>query len=254
MIRGRHEVTCFEAVDPGDGLPFVQGDLRDPDAVERACSGKDAILHIAGMHGAAWEKLGDHASFAVNVDGTKNILEGAVRQGVKRVVFTSSIWATGHLPAAPAYLPVDEAMDREPLELYGLTKILGERMCAYYAERFGLSAICLRPGGILKPEDAPRRWGLIAGAVDARDVARAHILALEAGEALRHGVFIITAEVLSDIEGYRRDPVAAFEKQYPGILGALPEDMKNGLPGMEWYSVEKAKKALGYKPEHNLTL
>ncbi|MBM4083095.1 MAG: NAD(P)-dependent oxidoreductase, partial [Planctomycetes bacterium] len=107
MLRERWDVTHFEAKDPGDGLPCVLGDLRDSKAVAAACKGMDAVLHVAALHGKAWAQAGDDVGFGVNVIGTKNILEGAAKSGVKRVVFTSSIWATGHGPNPP-YLPIDE--------------------------------------------------------------------------------------------------------------------------------------------------
>ena len=108
MLRENHEVVHFDCADPGDGLPLFQGDLRDSNAVEKACAGMDGIIHVAALHGKAWQQAGDDAAFEINVVGTKNILEAARKNEVKRVVFTSSIWATGHLPSPAHYLPIDE--------------------------------------------------------------------------------------------------------------------------------------------------
>jgi hypothetical protein len=155
----------------------------------------DAVVHIGALHGKAWNEAGDNVGFDVNVTGTRNILDNAARAGVKRVVFTSSIWASGHGTPAPAYLPIDERMVREPAELYGLTKALGEQMCRYATATYGLSTIVLRPGGI-RPADAysPVSSGFLTACVDVRDVAQAHVLALEAPDAMAHELFIITAD------------------------------------------------------------
>lgn len=115
----------------------------------------DAVIHVAALHGKAWADHGDGRGFEVNVAGTKNVLEGAAKAGVKRVFFTSSIWASGHGSPSAAYLPIDEDTQREPAELYGLTKILGEQMCRYATAKYEISTIVLRPGGI-RPADESR--------------------------------------------------------------------------------------------------
>lgn len=257
MLTPSYSVTHLELTPPDDGLPCIKGDLRDSAAVAAACEGMDAILHVAALHGRAWAEAGDDAGFEVNVTGTKNILEGAARAGVKRVVFTSSIWAAGH-GADPPYLPIDEVMPREPCELYGLTKILGEKMCSYATAKHGFSTIVLRPGGIrapalCKPADACLLWA----AVDARDVAQAHVRALEAPEDMLHDVFIITADTplcRVDPEEFRREPAAALAKAVPGILPLLEQGEIQLAPEFEWYTIQKAKRLLGYAPQFNFRL
>ena len=141
LLERSYSVTHLDLKDPDDGLPFIQGDLRDSRAVAEACEGMDAVLHVAALHGKAWAAAGDDTGFEVNVTGCKNILEGAAKAGVRRVVFTSSIWATGHGDPSPEYLPIDEELPRKPAELYGLTKQLGEEMCAYASALYGLSGV-----------------------------------------------------------------------------------------------------------------
>jgi len=258
MLRKRHEVVHFDCADPGDGLPWVQGDLRDSDAVAKACAGVDAIMHLAALHGGAWANAGDDVGFETNIVGTKNILEAARKNDVKSVIFTSSIWATGHPPNPTPYLPIDEGLPREPQELYGLTKKLGEQMCKYYSSRWGFSTICLRPGGI-QPANTPfaGRLGLLFASVDVRDVAQAHALALEASPKLLHEVMIITADTpLCRIESGRffDDPGSTLESLIPGINRALSEYNLPIPHQAEWFTIEKAKKILGYNPVYNFQL
>ncbi len=257
LLREQHEVTHFDVADPGDGLPAIVGDLRSPQQVAAACRGMDVILHLAALHGQAWAAAGDEVGFAVNVNGTRNILEGAAAAGVKRVVFTSSIWATGHdTPAAP--LPIDEGLSREPAEVYGLTKILGEQMCRYATAKHGFSTLVLRPGGIRPAAGyAPLQTGFLVGAVDVRDVAQAQMLAVMAPLSLRHDVFIITADSpLCQLQpqAYAADPGLTLARVVPGVT-ALVRAGKLQLPvGGEWYSVAKARRVLGYRPQYNFRL
>ncbi|MFW5868880.1 MAG: NAD-dependent epimerase/dehydratase family protein [Armatimonadota bacterium] len=155
LLAERHDVTHFEMRDPGDGLPWIEGDLLDPEAVRDACEGVDAVMHVAAIHGPNWRKLGDHAMFEANVMGTQNVIHAAADAGVRRVVFTSSISATGHGQGTPApYLPIDEDIPRGPADLYGQSKALGEQICRFATERHGLSTIILRPGFICDEECA----------------------------------------------------------------------------------------------------
>jgi len=254
LLLGKHEIIHFDSREPEDGLPWVQGDLRDRNSIDKVCRSMDAVIHIAALHGKEWKEVGDDAGFDVNVTGTKNILEAAVKNGVKRVVFTSSIRATG--PAE--YFPIDEIFQREPVKLYGLTKKIGEQMCSYYTYNYGLSTICLRPGNILPADDSSNiRWKLLFNGVDARDVAQAHLLAVESNKNINHEVFIITANSkLSEIstEEYRLKPFAVLEKLYPGINELLNENQKTVFPKQEWFTIEKASRILGYNPEYNFKI
>lgn len=257
MLKNKYEITHFETRDPGDGCPFIKGDLRDSHAVVQACRGMDAVIHVAALHGMAWNEAGDDTGFEVNVVGTKNILEGAVQAGVRRVVFTSSIWATGHGTNLP-YLPIDEDLPREPVELYGLTKIIGEQMCRYASSTHGISTIALRPGGIFPVEAyEPEQGGYLVGMVDVRDVAQAHVLALEAPADMRHDVFVVTADTplcRVDPDAFRNDPVGALEAVVPGVTALAAEGKLQLSSDMEWYTVEKARQMLGYRPRYNFTL
>ena len=257
MLRDKYDLTHFEMADPQDGLPFIQGDLRDSQAVADACKGIDAILHVAALHGRAWNEAGDDVGFEVNVIGTKNILEGAVQADVKRVVFTSSIWATGH-NVDPPYLPIDEDLPREPFELYGLTKIMGEQMCRYATSKHGISTVVLRPGGIAPADTySPNRMNYLAGAVDVRDIAQAHALTLQAPEEMQHEVFVITAAsplCNVDPDAFRADPIGTLDKIMPGAAKLAAQGELQLSSDLEWYTVAKAKEMLGYEPKYNFTI
>ncbi len=259
MLARRHEVTHFERVDPGDGLPWIAGDLLDAEAVADACMGREAVVHLAAIHGARWGELGDHTMFEINVMGTHNVLEGAAKAGMRRVVFTSSISATGHGQGPPpAYLPIDEDIPRGAADLYGHSKEVGELLCRHTAARHGLSTVILRPGYICAEDvEFARTLDFLFFMVDVRDVAQAHLLALEAPTRLGCEVFLITADSpLARIEPLQffADRVGTLEKLYPGI-GRYFEDGALAPPrGNEWYTIERARTILGYDPQHGFAL
>ncbi|HEY3107256.1 MAG TPA: NAD(P)-dependent oxidoreductase [Chloroflexota bacterium] len=105
------------------------------------------IVHLAAV--LSGQSEGDPAlAFDVNVLGTFNVLEGARRHGVGKVVATSSIAAIER--AEPAD-PVDERSETSPLGVYGMSKISMEGWCAFYRRRFGLDARVGRPGAVVGP-------------------------------------------------------------------------------------------------------
>ncbi len=215
-------------------------------------------MHVAAIHGANWRALGDHAMFEINVMGTQNVVDAAVRAGVRRLVFTSSISATGHGQSVPpAYLPIDEAIPRGPADLYGQSKALGEAICRFAIERCGLSAIVLRPGFICDETTAfPDTWRLLSCMVEVRDVASAHVAALEC-ETVRHGAFLVTADSpLARIQPLRffADRRGCLEELYPGIGAYIDDETFDPRGITEWYTIELAREVLGWEPEHNFEL
>ncbi len=259
MLAERHDVTHFEIADPGDGLPWIEGDLLGNGAVAAACEGMEAVVHLAAVHGRRWREVGDHAMFQTNVMGTHNILQGAVGAGVRRVVFTSSISATGHGNGPPApSLPIDEETPRGPSDLYGLSKQLGEQMCRFATARYGLSTMVLRPGYICA-EDVPfeRTIDFLFHMVEVGDVARAHLLALEAPEELSHGTFIVTADSpLARVEPLQffADRAGTLEGLFPGIARHIEDGTLDASRGKEWYTIERARRVLGWEPKRGFEL
>lgn len=258
MLAERHEVTHFEQRDPADGLPWIEGDLLDHEALREACEGMDAVMHVAAIHGANWRARGDHAMFEVNVMGTQNVVDAAVRAGVRRVVFTSSISATGHGQGTPApYLPIDEDIPRGPADLYGQSKALGEAICRFATGRHGLSTIMLRPGFICDESvEFPATLRLLSCMVEVRDVASAHVAALEC-EAVHHGAFVVTADSpLARIEPLRffADRRGCLEELFPGIGAHIDAGTIDPRTITEWYTIERARTVLGWEPRRNFEL
>ena len=104
--------------------------IRDFDSVQEAVKGMGAIIHLAGQ---AWEHDVHELMIPDNITGCYNIFEAARQAGVKRVIFASTNHVIGH------YLDegqkVDEQAPVRPDTFYGVTKVYGEALGRFYAEK-----------------------------------------------------------------------------------------------------------------------
>jgi len=180
-----------------DGLDieYVEGNVLDPDSLDRAMQGIERVYHLAGIISICPGQ--EDIMYRVNVHGTRNVANAALKAGVKRMVHVSSIHALKPLPHG---ITIDEtapiAIDR-PLGTYDRTKAEGTLMILDAVKR-GLDAVIVCPTGIIGPNDYLKsEMGqtilnfthrklhmLIDGAydfVDVRDVAKGIILAMNHG-------------------------------------------------------------------------
>jgi UDP-glucose 4-epimerase len=136
------EVTAFD-VSPfqADGIRFAQGDLTEANSVDQAVSGADVVAHV-GAIGDVY-LAGEQPTLAaeVNVVGTANVVEAAIRHGA-RMVYAS----TWEVYGEPDYEPLDEAHPTRPDHPYSITKLGGESLVLAATHLRSLSAIALRLG------------------------------------------------------------------------------------------------------------
>jgi dihydroflavonol-4-reductase len=194
------EVRAFDRRPPAQPAPGVEpviGDLLDADAVRRAADGCDAIFHLAALY--SYARADAPAMQAVNVQGTRVVLDVAARNGRRRVVHTSSCATCGPTRGRPA----TEADAPPAWELdvpYKRTKLEGERL-ALTAAREGLDVVVVNPTTPVGPGDLRptptgqmvadvargRSRAYLAGSalnvVAVEDVAAGHLLAHERGRA-----------------------------------------------------------------------
>ena len=142
-----HDVVVLDNLSSGypsnlEGLSIrlVQGDIRDTAAVEEAMLDRDVVFHMAASVGNK-RSIDDPLTDAeVNVIGTLRVLEGARRQGIRKVVYSSSAGIFGELKT----LPIAEDHPVEPDTPYGSTKLCAEKLCLSYAKLYGMDNVCLR--------------------------------------------------------------------------------------------------------------
>jgi uronate dehydrogenase len=153
------ELRLFDRVATTDG---VVGDVTSPDDLDAAVAGVDAIVHLAGQPTEApWPVVR-----AANIEGTLQVFEAARRAGVRRVVYASSNHAVGFTPMGED-LPAD--LPPRPDTLYGVSKVFGEALGRYYADRYGLQVACLRIGTF---EDRPSHVRSLSTWLSPDDAAR----------------------------------------------------------------------------------
>ncbi len=113
-------------------------------------AGVDAVIHLAGNPSprTSWA-----SAQRLNIDMTANVYEAASAQGVRRVVFASSNWVmAGHRPGEGT-LTTD--MEPYPINPYGVSKLVGERMGRSIHARHGVSVICFRIGYLQRDDNQP---------------------------------------------------------------------------------------------------
>ena len=129
-----------------DAVQVLRADVRDLAAMEKACTGADAVVHLAASTGIA-DSLADPLGHgASNVLGTVTVLEACRRQSVSRCVVASSGAAVGD-----AQPPMHERLLPNPVSPYGASKLAAEAYCQAYRGAFGLAAVALRFSNVHGP-------------------------------------------------------------------------------------------------------
>ena len=183
----------------------VTGDLRDPGSIEKALSGCEVVFHVAADY-RLWVR--DPAEmYRSNVEGTRSLLEAARKQGVRRVVYTSSVatmgfGSNGHVAGSSTTGLTDEDSPvslGEMIGHYKRSKFMAEQV-AVEAAQSGIDVVIVNPTTPIGERDVkPTPTGRIVldflkrkfpayvetglNLVDATECARGHIQALEKGKA-----------------------------------------------------------------------
>jgi uronate dehydrogenase len=156
------EIRWSDVRKPADLRPhenFMNADLKDMQAMEKAVAGVEGIVHLGGFSvEGPWETI-----LGSNIVGCYNLFEAARRNRVARVVFASSNHAVGFYPRSRR---IGVGAPVRPDSRYGVSKAFGEALGALYAYKHGMRVTCLRIGNVadapvdrrrlsiwLKPED-----------------------------------------------------------------------------------------------------
>ncbi len=143
-----HDVTVVDDLSRGrrdvvpDGVRFVQADVTDAAAIEPVVAeGRfDACLHFAALIEVGDSMQRPEAYFATNTSGTAQLLAVLMHHDVGRFVFSSTAATYGE----PVSVPIDESHPNRPTNPYGESKLMTERMLAWYRELHGLRSASLR--------------------------------------------------------------------------------------------------------------
>lgn len=230
------------------GTGLFRADLTDYGQTVDALRDVDAVVHLAAI--PAPGLFPASTTFLENTAMNYNVFAAAQLLGVAPVVWASSETTFG-LPfdTPPRYAPIDEAHYPLPTSTYALSKVVGETMATHFADWTGASYVALRLSNVHVESDyaavpsyqddfALRRWNLW-GYVDARDVAQACRLAVEAKRPGARSYIIAAADTL--MTATNAELLAA---EFPGVELTRPVGDHETL-----LAIDLARDELGYAPE-----
>ena len=216
----------------------------------------DAVVHFAAVPRILLKP--DNETFRINTMGTYNVIEAAAKLGIKKIIVASSETTYGVCFAEGDrdfhQFPLDEDYDVNPMDSYGLSKVLNEKTCRAFAERFGIDIYALRIGNVIEPHEyelfpeffaKPEMRKRIAWSyIDARDLGQIVHLALEK-DGLGYQVFNAANDT-----GSSNLPSRELAKRYfPKVPFTRDIGEFEGL-----LSNRKIREVLGFKEEHNWRL
>lgn len=135
----------------GESIELMEGDIRSYHIVQEAVKGIDVILHQAALPSVPRSIKDPITTNEVNIGGTLNMLDAAVKEGIKRFVFASSSSVYGGNPE----LPKHEGMTPSPLSPYAVSKLAGENYCRVFSNLYGIETVCLRYFNVFGPRQDP---------------------------------------------------------------------------------------------------
>ena len=147
LVRPRSRARFDASPLPKHGIVAVEGDLGDAAAVRRAAEGVEVVYHIAATYREAGQP--DAAYRAINVDGTRHVLEAARAAGARRAVHCSTGGVHGHIANPPA----NEDAPFNPGDVYQDTKLEAEQAAREFGKTTGFDVVIARPIGIYGPGD-----------------------------------------------------------------------------------------------------
>jgi UDP-glucose 4-epimerase len=268
MLRSAgHQVTGLD-VAPGAHTQMV-GSVADSACIEKIFAEHriEAVIHAAALHKPDIIRYGVQAFVDVNITGTLNLLEAAVRAGHDRFIFTSttSLMVREDVRAGKAdaaYWMDEDFGPLAPRNIYGVTKRAAEDLCRLYHATHGLATMLLRTGRFFPEDDdthvSPSGPNLKANELLNRrltveDAARAHLLALERAPALGCETFVLSATppfTRADAPALMTDAPGVIARHYPQAAAlyaargwVLPQRIERV------YDPAKAARLLGWRAE-----
>ncbi len=226
----------LDELEPGTGVPHF-----------------DAVVHFAAVPRILITP--DNECYRTNVMGTYNVIDAALKAGIRKIIFASSETTYGICfydgEARPGYLPVDEMHPTVPQDSYAMSKVCNEVTARSFQIRSGADIYGLRINNVIEPHEyerdfpaymknpALRRRNIFAY-IDARDLAHCVDCCLKT-DKLGYEVFNVSNDDHS-VDLPSSELMAAYYKGVP---------LKSEIGEAEtFYSNAKAKRMLGYAPKH----
>jgi UDP-glucose 4-epimerase len=246
------------------------GSVADRELVRRAVAdfSIEAIVHSGALHKPDIERRERQDFIDVNIQGTFNLLEEAVANGVSRFVFTSTTSLMisqairdGLAGGAARAAWLTEEMSPEPRNIYGVTKLSAEHLCRLYHLEFRLPVIVLRTARFF-PEDDDMAHAIEQSGENTKaneflfrrltveDAAEAHVVALEKAPEVGFDTFIISAPTpfsptdCEELVGNAPAVVARYFPDYPRLYAKRGWTMFGSIDRV--YDASRARRRLGF--------
>jgi UDP-glucose 4-epimerase len=248
-------------------VKIVQGDIFNPEEVKKASKGVDYAIHLAGMLLLPSSK-DPRGALRDNIIGMFNLLETLTKQKIKRFIYSSSISIYG---SSKKKVLMKEEYPLNNRTMYGAGKIVGEQFCRVFHDMTGLNYLALRYSSVYGPRQhyeglyprlimesldriekglSPRLEGKgeeIQDFVYVGDVAKANLLALKSD--INDEAFNIVSGRPATVKELIQTLIDLTNPKLK--IEFLPRTGKVSVP-FRWFSVEKAKKLLKFRPDTDL--
>jgi nucleoside-diphosphate-sugar epimerase len=213
----------------------------------------DAVVHFAAVPRILLAP--DSETYRVNTMSTYNVIEAAAKMGVKKIIIASSETTYGVCfsegQTDPAYLPLDEDYDVNPMDSYGASKVVNEVTARAFARRFGIDIYALRIGNVMEPHDYAAFPDYAANPAQRRRIAFSYIDARDLGQMVdlclaKNGLGYQAFNVSNDNNSVPQPNSHLLAEFFPNVplKRAVSEDEA-------LFSSAKAKAVLGFAPKFN---
>ena len=237
MFNAMSSYAGLDELEKGDGVPKF-----------------DAVVHFAAVPRILLTP--DNETFRVNTIGTYNVIEAAVKLGIKKIIIASSETTYGICfsdgKTDPHSLPLEEDYDVDPMDSYGLSKVVNEKTARAFQRRSGFDIYALRIGNVIEPQEYTelfpyyfkhpevRRRNAFCY-IDARDLGQIVDLCLKKDDL---GFQVFNAG--NDHNGAIMPSKELAEKFFPGVPVTRELEVDEAL-----FSNRKIREVLGFKEQHN---
>lgn len=294
LLKKNYDVLIFDNLSTGHietvetlkklgNVKFIQGDLQNIEDLQELFKDKkiDAVLHFAAFSLVGESVENPRKYYMNNVLGTLNLLNTMIDYNVKKIVFSSTAATYGE----PKYTPIDEKHPQNPINPYGQTKLIIEKIMDDYDRAYGLKSVRLRyfnacgadeeskigewhnPETHLIPnilkstfsggktfqmfgDDYDTKDGTcVRDYIDMADLAKAHIIALE---YLKNGGETNFFNLGTENGNSVKDVFKTCEKIAGREISLEIKPRRSGDPAVLIADNKKAKEILGWKPEKTL--
>jgi len=278
LIHQGHQVRVFDNLSSGyrrniahleSDIEFIEGDIRDTDALARAMQDVRYVFHEAALVSVFESVEQPEENNAINITGTLNVLRAAAAAGAQRLVMASSAAIYGNNPD----LPKTTDMRPEPESPYAIGKITGEYYLRIFSSLYGLETVSLRYFNVFGPRQDPT--SMYSGVISKfSDVLRAGETPKVFGDGLQTRDFVFVKDVVqANIKAMHTERAGAGEAfnvgtgrqtsllelldTLAGLLGRAVEpefhDARAGDIRDSVSDISRTREILDYDPAYTLT-